>query len=95
MDIADNHCRRYSKRELINKAQQAGFQIEKTFYFNFLGVFGWLINGRLLNVSILPNKQLASYDKIIPCIKRFEQYIYMPFGQSIVLIARKSKNHQA
>jgi SAM-dependent methyltransferase len=89
MDAADHHFRRYEKKELCNKLQQAGFQIQKIFYMNALGILGWYINGKILKRRIIPEKQLISYNKIIPIIKKIERIFPPPFGQSLIAIAEK------
>lgn len=89
MDAADHHFRRYERKELCNKLQQAGFRIQKIFYMNALGILGWYINGKILKRQIIPEKQLLSYNKIIPIIKKIERIFPPPFGQSLIAIAEK------
>lgn len=89
MDVADNHYRRYSKRDLQAKVRKAGFEVETILYFNLLGTIGWYLNGRVLNRTILPANQLSLYDKIVPIAKRLEAVRRPPVGQSLILVARK------
>jgi len=88
MDEHLDHFRRYSKKELVEKLEKAGFEIENTFYYNMWGVPGWFINGRILKRRVLPSFQLRLFTLLHPLLK-LEQYIKTPFGLSVVAIARK------
>src|SRR5262249_13120263 len=41
LDKALEHVKRYTRSELANALSEAGFQVEKTFHFNRIGVAGW------------------------------------------------------
>lgn len=90
MDEEDNHYRRYSKIELSQKLQEAGFVIETLHYINILGIFGWFINGRILKRRIIPENQLSVFDRLIPILRRIESSIKLGVGQSLVAIGKKS-----
>jgi hypothetical protein len=56
---------------------------------NALGILGWYVNGKVLKRSIIPEKQLASYNRIIPFVKKMERIFPPPCGQSLIAIAEK------
>ena len=89
MDKADLHYRRYTKSDLQTKFKNSGFKIEKIFYINSLGIFGWFVNGRILKRNVLPEKQLKFYDKVIPLVFFLEKTVGPPIGQSLVIIGKK------
>lgn len=89
MDRADNHFRRYSKKELKFKLEKNGFRIKKMRYVNFIGAFGWFLNGKILKKNVLPGIQLGLYDKLIPFIFKFERLFGPPFGLSLICICEK------
>jgi SAM-dependent methyltransferase len=89
MDATDGHYRRYEKKELRTKLEETGFRILKVFYMNALGILGWYVNGKVLKRSIIPEKQLASYNRIIPFVKKMERIFPPPCGQSLIAIAEK------
>lgn len=89
MDAADGHFRRYSSRELQEKLARAGFTLRRLQYMNFPGILGWFINGRIRKVPLIPRKQLAFYNRIVPFVQRLEQFVSVPLGQSLVAIAEK------
>ena len=89
MDSADLHFRRYGRPDLRAKLEQAGFEVEDLRFLNRLGAIGWFVNGRILRREIIPAGQLGFYEKIIPWMRRAETLLPLPFGQSLVAIARK------
>ena len=91
LDIAQNHYRRYELKNLSRKLSQHGFKVEKSFYFNFLGFLGWLINSILLRRSTISNSQMLIIDKLIKTTSKVEDQIHLPFGLSVFVIARKVK----
>lgn len=89
MDRADDHYRRYSRQDLERKVAAAGFNIRKMGYMNFLGFFGWFVNGRIFRRSLLPKNQLAIFNRIVPILAAIERRVPPPIGQSIYCIAQK------
>jgi hypothetical protein len=64
---------------------EAGFKIERVFYFNLLGTLGWWVNARLRKVPRIPVQQLRYFDTLVP-ILRVEDRVPLPFGQSVIAI---------
>lgn len=89
MDRAVNHFRRYNKKELRTKLESLGFEIEKIFYSNFIGVFGWFLNGKILKRKKFPILQPIFFDKMVPLISKIEKLIRLPFGLNLIIIASK------
>lgn len=89
MDKADSHFRRYSKSELNQKLRTAGFEIEKQFYMNFLGIWGWFINGKVLKRRLIPENNYIWYDRLVPILARVENLCPPPIGLSLITIAQK------
>lgn len=92
MDAADGHFRRYSTGELREKLAFAGFTVRKLQYMNFLGIFGWFMNGRIRKVSVIPKNQLAFFDRIVPFTQRVERSVRVPLGQSLIALAEKNSS---
>jgi SAM-dependent methyltransferase len=88
-DKAVGHFRRYSKRELIGKLEQAGFAVQRTKYFSLLAALPWFINGRLLKRDYLPAGQANLANKLVPLL-RLEKWIGPPCGLSLIAIAQKN-----
>ena len=89
LDEALGHFRRYSKKELSEKIQAAGFTLEKIFFFNRIALFGWWLNGRVLKKKILPSGQLGLFGKLVPVIEKIDPVLPFPFGISLIAIAKK------
>ena len=84
------HFRRYSKKEIDEKCESAGFRILKLKYFDFAGVFPWYVKYKILKSDSLESGAVALYDKIaVPLVSRFEKYFSMPVGKNILLVAEK------
>lgn len=87
-DEAVGHYLRYGKQQLRERLEKTGFQVESLRFFNIAATLPWLINGRILRRSYLPNEQVSLADKLVPFL-RLEKYIGPPFGISLIAIARK------
>ncbi len=97
-DIAGMHKRRYSRKELLMKVEQAGLTVLKSSYFNFF-LFAPIFFVR--SVIRLTGLSIESENKVnFPLINFFLKaifslecsllrYLSFPFGVSIVCIARK------
>lgn len=88
IDKALGHFRRYDKKMLRSLLEGAGFKVERLFPFNFLGLFGWFINNRLLNRDRLPTGQLRVYEWISPLVLELERKVPLPDGLSLIAVAK-------
>ena len=98
MDRALGHFRRYRRAELAAKAVAAGFAVERLHYLNLPGFFAWWANGRLLRSRGVSGggRALKIYDStVIRLTRSLEQGRTPPFGQSLLLIARRPSAAQA
>jgi SAM-dependent methyltransferase len=85
LDHELGHIRRYTRRSLSQRMSEAGFQVERAFYFNLVGTLGWWVNARLRKVPRIPIDQLRYFDTLVP-ILRLEDRVPLPFGQSVIAI---------
>jgi SAM-dependent methyltransferase len=85
LDRELGHARRYTWRDLRARMEQAGFRLERLFYFNLVGTVGWFVNARLRKVPRIPIGQLRLFDALVPLL-RLEDAIPLPFGQSLIAI---------
>ena len=89
-DEAVGHYRRYTKKELSQKGLRTGFKITKTFYFNFVSIFGWYINGKLLKKKTYSEGTMGLFDKLVPFFRIFEKYfLFKKAGISLIAILEK------
>lgn len=98
-DEVTGHKRRYVKKEITNKLEQAGFNILKSSYFNFFLFFPIFIIRRLMRLLGL---RIRSENEVnFPLLNFFLKAIFsmepyllkyfsFPFGVSIFCIAKRS-----
>lgn len=97
-DELNEHKRRYTLTELNTKLVQAGFTVEKISYYNTL-LFPIVFVVRMLNNALgrdgasdvdMPNATLnLILEKIFGIEKYLLRFINLPFGVSILAVARK------
>ncbi len=85
------HYRRYEKKELREKVENAGFIINEMFYFNIVGLLSWIIRDKVERENIqLKPYQVALFDSIVPILRVIESTIKPPVGISLIVRARKN-----
>ena len=91
-DAKLNHIKRYDKKLLTSLAKEAGLVDIQVRYFNLLGYFYWLIFIKLLRLTPKDGRFLRFLDAtIIPCLRFLERKINVPFGQSVIMLAKVPK----
>jgi SAM-dependent methyltransferase len=83
LDRELGHQRRYTRKSLSGLMRDAGFRVERVFYFNLAGTLGWWINARLGKAPRIPLKQVRYFDKVVPVL-RLEDRVPLPFGLSVI-----------
>ena len=94
LDTVLGHYRRYSSRELRDKLEATGFQVQELFSFNRVPVLGWYVNGRLLNKKHFSRFQLKIFDSLVWLWKRIDRFLPWP-GISLIAIAQKPQGQWA
>jgi len=90
LDEAAGHVRRYGQNELIDKALNVGFTIEKLESFNAAGLMGWFLNGTLFQSRKLSQTAFTAFNALVPIIKFIEKNIFgRRFGLSIIAVLKK------
>jgi SAM-dependent methyltransferase len=84
------HVRRYSRQELRQKLEEAGFVVERTFWINAIGMLGWFTSGRVLKRQVIQSGQVKLFEIIVP-LARLVDGLITPLvgGLSLICIARK------
>jgi SAM-dependent methyltransferase len=85
LDRELGHQRRYTRQSLSRLMENAGFRVERTFYFNLVGTLGWWVNARLRKAPRIPIQELRHFDRLVP-ILRIEDHVPLPLGQSVITI---------
>lgn len=89
LDKAAGHYRRYGLREISEKIEKCGFVIKKKMYFNFFGIMGWFLNGKILRKERISTGLLQLFDFLTPLLNILEDLMGPPVGLSIILICGK------
>jgi SAM-dependent methyltransferase len=90
IDEQVGHLRRYSRTELAEKMQRAGFKIVRSGYFDLPGVLPWWIKYRLLKSTSMEPGSVKLYDRfVIPTVRRIETLIPPPIGKNVIMIGQK------
>jgi SAM-dependent methyltransferase len=84
------HFRRYTRKELGDKLDEAGSTRCQLSYFNFVGYFAWALRFRLMGSMTFDIDQVRFFDRrIFPLVHRLESKMCRPpIGQSVLAIAR-------
>jgi SAM-dependent methyltransferase len=89
-DRAIGHHRRYRKRSLRAVATTAGLEVEVLRHVNCVGLLGWYVVVTLLRGRPRAGALLRMYDALlVPLLRRLESRWEPPFGQSLLLVARR------
>lgn len=91
------HFRRYTKKDAFRLAKACGLKINKLFYFNLPGIFGWWLNfcifRRDFSKSLNSDKLMRQghlFDKyFVPVIRSTESLIHPPIGLGLQMVFEK------
>jgi SAM-dependent methyltransferase len=90
LDRVLGHHRRYTKEQFISVAQTAGFQVQEVLEFNRTGVFGWWLNGRVLQRMTFGLAQIKLLNLLVPIFRKLEPWLKLP-SLSLIGILEKVK----
>ena len=90
IDKAIGHFRRYTRPALLPRMREAGFEVERAFYMNVIGMAGWFWNNRIRKITEEDPSQIGLFDNYIaPWAERVERALPPPFGLSLIAVGRK------
>ena len=90
-DIALEHYRRYTKESLFKLFHH--FEPVRSYYFNFIGIFGWFVVGKLFGKKIIPESNMKIYNLLIPIFKVIDKILLNQIGLSVIQVAKKPNKH--
>jgi SAM-dependent methyltransferase len=83
------HFRRYTVKSLSAVFEAAGLDVVKVHYVNMPGLPAWFVGMRLLRLTPGEGRMLDIWDgQVIPRARAWESRHRVPFGQSVLGIAR-------
>ena len=84
------HYRRYTDSSLRRVISNANFEILHSEYFNFVGIAGWFVMGKIFNKEVIPEGQMRLYNQLVPIIKIIDKVLFKKIGLSTICIGRKN-----
>lgn len=89
-DLAIGHQRRYRARSLRAAVEAAGLQVERLHHVNAVGLLAWYVVVKVLGRRPSPGALLTAFDRlVVPVLRRLESRRPPPFGQSLLVVARR------
>ncbi len=83
------HYRRYTVNSLKKVFMDNGLNVIHSQYFNFAGMPGWYVNGRILKNDSISKSKMKLYNKMVPFFKLTDQIIRNKMGLSTIVIGKK------
>lgn len=87
-DKALEHYRRYNKKTL-SEIFPKEFKLIHSKYFNFAGIFGWFVTGKLMGKEVIPKGQMSLYNKLVPIFKIADKIMLNNIGLSVIVVGEK------
>jgi SAM-dependent methyltransferase len=90
-DVSLEHYRRYTVKSLKNIFHHNQYHIRHSQYFNFIGIFGWFVSGKLQKNKTIPESQMGLYNKLVPIFKFFDKVMLNKMGLSAIVVGAKTQ----
>lgn len=87
-DVTLEHYRRYNKTTLSDLMSKYG-RIQKSFYFNAVGILGWWVSGKLFKNKMIPEGEMKLYNTLVPIIKIVDKITFNKIGLSVICVIKK------
>jgi len=82
------HFRRYTEGLLVERFREAGFVVEKSRYFNWVGAIGWYVFGRMMKKPHITKAATRGY-RLASSLRALEEPAGFRFGLSTIVIGRR------
>lgn len=89
IDAALEHYRRYTKSSLTTVFTRSEFQIVHRQYFNFMGVFGWFVFGKIFRQNTIAGGQMRLYSLLVPLFRIIDKLLLHSAGLSVIVVGKK------
>ena len=88
-DVELEHFRRYTIKSLQRIFSASDFKILKSWHFNFIGIFGWYVSGKLMKNKTIPEGQMSFYNVLVPVFKLVDKIVINKIGLSTLTVGQK------
>jgi glycosyltransferase involved in cell wall biosynthesis len=86
LDRVLGHYRRYTRRQLQDACERAGFRVEKVLKFNRIGAPGWWWNGRVMRSTTFGFWQIKLLNSLLPVVRRIDRFLPFPHLSWIMIL---------
>ncbi|MEL7532376.1 MAG: class I SAM-dependent methyltransferase [Bacteroidota bacterium] len=83
------HFRRYTRTTMGKVFEGSKIPILRKFHFNFIGIFGWYVSGKLLKKDTIPSGQMNLYNALVPIFRVIDKVIFNQMGLSVIVVGEK------
>lgn len=83
------HYRRYTTGGMSTLLQKNGMTVIEKKYFNFLGIAGWMLFGKILKRKLIGQSEMSVFDSLIIFAKLADRILFNKIGLSIIITAQK------
>jgi 2-polyprenyl-3-methyl-5-hydroxy-6-metoxy-1,4-benzoquinol methylase len=87
-DVSLDHYKRYTKKSLSELFAKCNLNIIIMRYFNFVGMIGWFISGKIQRNKILPLWQMRLFNRLVPIFKIFDYIAGKYLGLSVIAFGK-------
>jgi SAM-dependent methyltransferase len=78
LDEVLGHQRRYTRKQLTELVEKAGFHLENVLEFNRIGVIAWWLNGSLLRRRTFGLWQIKTLNLLTPLFRVMDNFLPLP-----------------
>src|SRR5262249_9430843 len=93
LDRVLGHYRRYTRKQLLETCERAGFRVEKVLKFNRIGSPGWWWNGQILKSSTFGFWQIKLLNSLLPVVRHIDRFLPFPHLSWIVILRKDDQMH--
>ncbi len=90
LDEELGHYRRYTMKKIKSIFPIHSFKIIHTQHFNFVGISGWFLFGKLLNRKKIESGEMSAFNKMVPFFKIADHITFKKAGLSLIAIGKKN-----
>ncbi len=83
------HYKRYNLKSLTDLFIKNNLKIVHKQYFNFMGILGWFLSGRIFKKETIPSTQMRLYNKLVFAWKVLDRLVQNKTGLSTIVIGKK------
>jgi glycosyltransferase involved in cell wall biosynthesis len=88
LDEVLGHHRRYTRKQLTELVERAGFHLEKVLEFNRIGVIAWWLNARLLRRRTFGLWQIKLLNLLTPLFRVLDNFLPLPPLSLIAILSK-------